>query len=70
MVRTSKALPPLTSYGGTLERMLKEPERRRRWPWVVGMVASVATWYLWPPHRADRTKKEASSYLEREADRY
>jgi hypothetical protein len=41
----------------------KEPARRLRWPWVVGTVASVATWYLWPPHRADRTKEEGSKFL-------
>jgi hypothetical protein len=37
-----------------LERVLKEPERHPRWPWVVGALAAAA-WYFWPRGRTGRT---------------
>jgi hypothetical protein len=42
-----------------LERVLNEPRRRRRWPWVVGSVAAVAAWYFWPLGAPARPPKEA-----------
>jgi len=42
-----------------LERVLKEPERHRRWPWVVGAVAAAA-WYFWPRGRTEKTQASDS----------
>jgi len=49
--------PATDSARRHLERVLKEPDRPRRWPWVVGTAMAVATWYFWPKARAARTDK-------------
>lgn len=51
--------PATDSARRHLERVLKQPERRRRWPWVLAAATAAAAWYLWPRGRADRTAKEA-----------
>ena len=48
--------PATDSARRHLERVLKEPERRRRWPWVLGSVAAVTAWYFWPRRRAGEAK--------------
>lgn len=40
--------PAIDSTRRHLERVLNEPRRRRRWPWVVGSLAAMAAWYFWP----------------------
>jgi hypothetical protein len=42
-----------------MERVLKEPERRR-WPWVVGAAAAATAWYFWPRGRTENKPKETS----------
>ena len=49
--------PATDSARRHLERVLKQPERRR-WPWVVGAVAGVATWYFWPRRRGEDLSKD------------
>jgi hypothetical protein len=44
-----------------LERVLKEPERQRRWPWVVGTVAAAVAWYFWPRGRTEKTETSGSA---------
>jgi hypothetical protein len=51
--------PATDSTRRHLERVLKEP-RRRRWPWVVGSVAALAAWYFWPRVSAAGKSKEGS----------
>lgn len=53
--------PATDSARRHLERVLKEPERPRRWPWVVATMAAAAAWYFWPRGRTEQTKKEQSS---------
>jgi hypothetical protein len=43
--------PATDSTRRHLERVLKEP-KRRRWPWVAGSIAVVAAWYFWPRGRS------------------
>jgi hypothetical protein len=52
--------PATDSARRHLERVLKEPERPRRWPWAVATAMAIAAWYFWPRGRADRTEKETS----------
>jgi hypothetical protein len=52
--------PATDSARRHMERVLKEPERHRRWPWVVGAIAAVAAWYFWPRSQADRPPADAS----------
>jgi len=54
--------PATDSARRHLERVLKEPESRRRWPWVVATVAAAAAWYFWPRSRADRTKDKTTDH--------
>lgn len=49
--------PATDSARRHLERVLKEPERRR-WPWVVATAMAVAAWYFWPRGRSGRNAKE------------
>jgi hypothetical protein len=51
--------PATDSARRHLERVLKEPERHRRWPWVVGAVAAGLIWYFWPA-RPERTTNETN----------
>jgi hypothetical protein len=51
--------PATDSARRHLERVLKEPERPRRWPWVLGSVAAVAAWYLWPRRRPKSGSKDS-----------
>ena len=53
--------PATDSARRHLERVLKEPEQPRRWPWVVATMAAAATWYFWPRARTEPTKKEQRS---------
>lgn len=50
--------PATDSTRRHLERVLKEPQGHRRWPWVVGSLAAVAAWYFWPRSRGARTPEE------------
>jgi hypothetical protein len=52
--------PATDSARRHLERVLKEPERPRRWPWVIGTAMAVAAWYFWPRGRTERAEKETS----------
>jgi hypothetical protein len=52
--------PATDSARRHLERVLKEPEGPRRWPWVVGSLAAVAAWYFWPRARSEEKPKEPS----------
>jgi hypothetical protein len=47
--------PATDSARRHLERVLKAPARRRRWPWVVGAFAAATAWYFWPRKRPDPT---------------
>jgi len=58
--------PSTDSARRHLERVLKEPSRRRRWPWVVAAAAGAAAWYFWP--RAD-TRGEGKRPEPREASK-
>ena len=53
--------PATDSTRRHLERVLKEPARHRRWPWVVGSLAAVAAWYFWPRGRDERTQEKADA---------
>jgi hypothetical protein len=50
--------PATDSARRHLERVLKEPERPRRWPWVAATAMAVAAWYLWPRGRSKRNTPE------------
>jgi hypothetical protein len=52
--------PATDSARRHLERVLKEPERPRRWPWVIATATALAAWYLWPRRRADSSGPHAS----------
>jgi hypothetical protein len=53
--------PATDSARRHLERVLKEPERRRRWPWVGAGVMAAAAWYFWPRGtREERPSDETS----------
>jgi hypothetical protein len=53
--------PATDSTRRHLERVLKEPHPRRRWPWVVGSLAAVTAWYFWPRARDQRTPEQADT---------
>lgn len=53
--------PETDSTRRHLERVLNEPRRHRRWPWVVGSVAAVAAWYFWPRRQAAQVDKETKA---------
>lgn len=53
--------PATESARRHMERVLKEPERRRRWPWIVAGAAAVAAWYFWPRERGETARKDASA---------
>jgi len=50
--------PATQSARRHLERVLKQPQPGRRWPWAAACIATVATWYLWPRGPARRITKE------------
>jgi hypothetical protein len=62
--------PATDSARRHLERVLKEPEsRRRRWPWLAASITAVAAaWYFWPrrapvreePREAHKTSGEVA----------
>ena len=45
--------PATESARRHMERVLKEPERPRRWPAIVAVIVGAAAWYFWP-RRAGR----------------
>ncbi len=51
--------PETDSTRRHLERVLNEPSRHRRWPWVVGSLAAVAAWYFWPRRQPGQAVKDA-----------
>ena len=40
--------PATESARRHMERVLKEPERPRRWPAIVAVIVGAAAWYFWP----------------------
>jgi len=55
--------PSTESARRHLERVLKEPTRRRRWPWVAAAIAGAAAWYFWPRGRT-RHDSEGEGVIE------
>jgi hypothetical protein len=51
--------PETDSTRRHLERVLKEPRKHRRWPWVVGSAAALAAWYFWPRGRSTPPEKSS-----------
>jgi hypothetical protein len=49
--------PATDSARRHLERVLKEPEPHRKWPWVVAALAAAAAWYLWPREQASKDRR-------------
>jgi hypothetical protein len=43
-----------------MERVLKEPQTTRRWPWVLAALGSGGVWLLWHWGRASVRNGEAS----------
>ena len=39
--------PETDSTRRHMERVLKEPERTRRWPWLLAALGSGGVWLLW-----------------------
>jgi hypothetical protein len=52
--------PATDSTRRHLERVLKQSERQRRWPWVVAAMTGMAAWYLWP-RGAGRARRESTA---------
>jgi hypothetical protein len=53
--------PSTDSARRHLERVLREPPRRRRWPWILAAVAGATAWYFWPRGSARPAGAESNS---------
>jgi hypothetical protein len=52
--------PSTDSARRHLERLLKETQPRRKWPWIAAVAAGAAAWFFWPKSRASRTADPAT----------
>jgi hypothetical protein len=60
--------PATDSARRRLERLMKEPERPRKWPWVVGaLAAAAASWYFWPRRRSESAATNTESSTTRDS---
>jgi hypothetical protein len=50
--------PATESARRHMERVLKSPERARRWPWVLAVLGSGGVWALWRLGRAAADARE------------
>ena len=53
--------PETDSARRHLERVLKTPEPKRRWPWIVAAVGSGGVWLLWHWGHTARRTRDASA---------
>lgn len=52
--------PATESARRHMERVLKAPEAKRRWPWVLAALGSGGVWLLWHRGRAAARTRDAS----------
>ena len=52
--------PATDSARRHMERVLKEPEAKRRWLWLLAALGSGGVWLLWQGGRAAARTREAS----------
>ncbi len=56
--------PATDSTRRRLERILKDEQPRRRWPWIIAGLTAAAAWYLWPRRPAERAAQSAQQDAE------
>lgn len=53
--------PETESTRRHMERVLKAPERARRWPWVLAALGSGGVWLLWHLGRTSVRERDSSA---------